>query len=264
MFNRNHSWLMQSLKASKDKPQSRLLKIFDLTLMPARPLQDIEQELLRQKAGLTRFLSKQAKAGGAQLPEVLAQQIIIMLENALREELQHPGSQALRHARTASNALIHAQCDGSWRKLRDFGMSASFISLLGITLFMSWYMLRETPPVHKSSSSHQLWNTVAQERVASPHHVAELYTAIERMRQGNCQFPQALMLGASERGVFLTNIVAGNLSSQAEEITLATQLLKKVSCEYRPLTMLSESEQAYIKAQLTVPVVTVRKPIQQS
>ncbi|ABE48743.1 hypothetical protein Mfla_0473 [Methylobacillus flagellatus KT] len=265
MFNRNHSWLLQSLKASKSKPRLRLLKIFDLTLMSSRPLPEIEQELLRQQDSLARYLSKQAKACGAQLPEVLAQQILIMLENALKEELRYPGSQALRQARTASDALIHAQCDHSWRRLRDFGMSASFISLLGITLFMSWYMLRETPPMHKSPSSHQLWNTVAQEAVvASPHHVAELYSAIERMRQGNCHFPQALMLSAPERGVFLTNIVAGNISSQAEEITLASQLLNKVSCEYKPLTMLSESEQAYIKARLTVPAVTANKPIQRS
>ncbi|MCB5191255.1 hypothetical protein LG198_11000 [Methylobacillus arboreus] len=264
MFNRNHSWLMQSLKADKNKPQLRLLKIFDLMLMPARSLRELEQELHQHKTSLRRFLSKQAKASGAQLPEVLAQQIVIMLENALKQELQQPGSQAVRHARTATDALIHAQCDGSWRKLQDFGMSASFISLLGITIFLSWYILRDAPPIHKSSSSHQLWNMVAQENPASPHHVAELYSALERMRQGTCHFPQALMLGESERGVFLSNIVAGNLSSHAEEIHLATQLLKKVSCEYKPLTMLSESEQAYIKAKLTVPAVTVKKPVQRS
>lgn len=264
MFNQNPSWLMQSLKATKDAPQLRLLKVFDLSLTPAHSLRELQQELIQQKSSLTRYLSKQAKASGAQLPDVLAQQIIIMLENALQAELQHPASQALRHARIATDALIHAQCDGSWRKLRDFSMSASFVSLIAISLFMSWYILRDTAPLHKSPSSHQLWNLVAHEPAISHQQVTEFYNTVKSMRQGTCHFPQALMLSESERGVFLNVIVAGNLSAQAEEMALATQLLKKVSCEYKPLTMLSESEQAFIKAQLTVPAVTSKKPIQRS
>lgn len=254
-FYRNKSWLLQSLKTHQhDKPRLNLLHVFDLMLNSTHPPSELAEELHQQKPGLIRLLRKQAKVSGAQLPDALAQQIFIMLDSALQQELQNPGSQAMQHARVATTALIHAQCDGSWRKLRDFGMSASFISLLGITLFMAWYMLRELPPVQKSPSSHQLWGAVAQDHTLKTSHVAaELYNMIERMHQGTCHFPQALMLNESERGVFLSAVMSGNLSSQADDLKLASQLLKKVNCEYKPLIMMSESEQAYLKAQLTYP-----------
>lgn len=261
MFNRNRSWLMQLLKSGKSSPQSRLLKIFDVLLSPTSySRHEIEQEFVQQKTRLIRFLHKQAKASGARLPDTLAQQIIIVLDNALQQEKQQPESQALRHARTATEALIRAQCVGSWRRLRDLSANASFVSLLGITLFVSWYMLREPPVVRAPAASYQLWNTSSQETPPSPQHVAALYNALERMRQGTCQFPQALMLGSSERSVFLNNIVNGRLSNRAEDIALATQLLKKVSCEYRPLITLPESEQTFIKTQLTLPVPSGTSP----
>lgn len=261
MFNRNRSWLIQMLKSGKSSPRSRLLKIFDVLLMPTTySRHEIEQEFAQQKIRLTHFLHKQAKASGARLPDTLAQQIIIVLDNALRQEKQHPQSHALRHARTATEALIHAQCAGSWSRLRDLGANASFVSLLGITLFASWHMLREPSVARAPATTYQLWNMSAQETPASPQHVAALYDALERMRQGSCQFPQALMLGASERGVFLNNIVNGRLSSRAEDIALATQLLKKVSCEYRPLITLPESEQTYIKTKLTMPASSGMSP----
>lgn len=261
MLNRNRSWLMQALKSGKSSPKSRLLKIFDVLLTPTSySRHEIEQEFVQQKAHLIRFLHKQAKASGAQLPDTLAQQIIIVLDNALQQEKQHPQSQALRHARTATEALILAQCADGWGKLRDLGTNASFVSLLGITLFVTWYMLREPPIVRAPTSTYQLWHMSAKETPASPQHVAAFYNALDRMRQGTCQFPQALMLGSSERSVFLNNIVNGRLSNRAEEIALATQLLKKVSCEYRPLITLPESEQSYIKTQLTMPAPSTDSP----
>lgn len=264
MFKRNESLLMQLLRKSRGKPASRLLGIFDLSKHVDQISSTTTSELEQRKPDLMRHLAKLAKRSGAQLPEVLAQQILIMFENALKQELTQPGCHALHNARIASDALIHAQCDGSWRKFGDFSMSASFVSLIGIAVFMGWYIMRDLPPAHRTPASHQLWNTVAQEPATSSKVVASLYQSLEHMRQANCHFPQALMLDESERAVYMRNVVAGDPSSQDAEIRLATKLLQKVSCEYKPLTMLTEPEQAYIKAQLILPRVTANKPIQRS
>lgn len=264
MFKRNESLLMQLLRKSRGKPASRLLGIFELGTQADKLSSATTAELEQNKPVLMRQLAKLAKRSGAQLPEVLAQQILIMFENALKQELSQPGCHALHNARIASDALIHAQCDGSWRRFGDFSMSASFVSLIGMGIFLSWYVMRDLPPVHRTPASHQLWNTVAQEPAASSKVIASLYQTLEHMRQGNCHFPQALMLDESERGVYLRNVVAGDVSKHDAEIQLATKLMKKVSCEYKPLTMLTEPEQAYIKAQLTMPGVVAKKPIQRS
>lgn len=264
MFNRNKSLLMHLLRKSRGKPASRLLGIFDLSKRLDQLSATTASELEQQAPALMRQLTKLAKRSGAQLPEVLAQQILIMFGNALQQELKQPGCHALHNARIASDALIHAQCDGSWRKFGDFSMSASFVSLIGIGVFLGWYMMRDLPPVHRTPASHQLWNMVAQEPVASAKVATSLHHTLEQMRQGNCHFPQALMLDESERAVYLRHVVSGDPSSHDAEIQLMNKLIKKVSCEYKPLIMLSEPEQAFIKAQLTLPRVLVTKPIQRS
>ncbi|MCB5186569.1 hypothetical protein LG200_00955 [Methylobacillus caricis] len=249
MLTQNSSWLLRALQQYKNKPQARLLRVFDILASKSAPAAELVTEIEANRQSLLHYLTRQARSSGAELPEVLAQQILIMLENALQREIKHPGCQALHHAQVASDALIHAQCDSSYRKVREFSMTTSFASIIGIALFMSWYMLRDLPSSHHNNSSHQLWNNSARESVASPVKVAELYNMLERMRQGTCHFPQALMLDESERAVFLKNIVDGNLSSHENEINLASQLIQKVSCEYRPLITLSEPEQTYIKTQ---------------
>lgn len=264
MFKRNQSLLMQLLHKSRGKPASRLLGMFDLSQHIDQLSSATATELTQQTPALMRHLTKLAKRSGAQIPEVLAQQILIMFGNALQQELKQPGCHALHNARIASDALIHAQCDGSWRKFGDFSMSASFVSLLGMAIFLGWYIMRDLPPVHKTPASHQLWNTIAQEPAASPKLLTSLHHTLNQMRQANCHFPQALMLDESEREVYLRQVVAGAPSNQDAEMRLASKLMQRVSCEYKPLTMLSEPEQAYIKAQLILPGVTANKPIQRS
>ncbi|MCB5185198.1 hypothetical protein LG201_08270 [Methylobacillus gramineus] len=253
MFTQPTSWLLRALQQYKNKPQAKLLRVFDVLESKSTSITDLALEVEKNKQPLMQYLTKQARSSGAQLPEVLAQQILIMLENALQREIKHPGCQALHHAQVATQALVQAQCDGSYRKVRDFSMTSGLVSLMIITSFMFWYMLRDIPAQHQDASSYQLWNNGARQPVANPIKVAELYNMLERMRQGKCHFPQALMLAESERSVYLQNIVDGNLSSHEDEIKLASQLIKKVSCEYRPLTTLSEPEQTQMKMHTGIP-----------
>lgn len=100
MFKRNNSLLMQLLRKGRGKPASRLLGIFDLGQQQLPPTMTAELE--QRKPDLLRQLTRLAKRSGAQLPEVLAQQILIMFENALKQELRQPVCHALHNARIAS------------------------------------------------------------------------------------------------------------------------------------------------------------------
>ncbi|HLD09162.1 MAG TPA: hypothetical protein VJB68_03860, partial [Methylophilaceae bacterium] len=66
---------------------------------------------------------------------------------------------------------------------------------------------------------------------------AALFATIEQMRKGECQYPEALQLPDSQKGIYLTNVVGGQISLNAADQALVAQLLKKVRCNYTPMLM---------------------------
>lgn len=242
----NSAWFLGMLKKAGATPRERLLALFDI-------LDDwVNAPHIREKFGsveingdqpqaLLEYLTAQAIAGGAQGPEVLAQQLYFMAMSMLQEELRSPGCAASQHAKQVAQALIQAQTErGRFISKRSaYAMAASVFFVTGIASMLIFGAAN--PLGDKPNSASRIVvitpaaNTESVE--AGPEQTAALFATIEQMRKGECQYPEALQLPDSQKAVYLSNVVGGQISSNAADQALVAQLLKKVRCNYTPLLM---------------------------
>lgn len=73
--------------------------------------------------------------------------------------------------------------------------------------------------------------------VANPARTAAMYAKIEQMRMGSCDYPQALVLPESERGIYIEYVVNGKVSTKVSDQDVVNKLLQQVSCNYTPMLM---------------------------
>jgi len=72
---------------------------------------------------------------------------------------------------------------------------------------------------------------------ASPVQTAELYSSIEQMRKGDCQYPEALAFPENQRAIYLENVIDGRISTKAADQALTRHFMQKVRCNYTPMLM---------------------------
>lgn len=242
----NSAWFLSMLKKAGVTPRERLLALFDI-------LDDwVNAPHIREKFGaveinseepqaLLEYLTAQAIASGAQGPEVLAQQLYFMAMSMLQEELRSPGCAAGQHAKQVAQALIQAQTENKRfvSKRSAYAMAASVFLVTGIASMLIFGTT--APSGGKSDAPSRIVNIApavkANSVEASPEQTAALFAAIEQMRKGECQYPEALQLPDSQKAVYLTNVVGGQISTNAADQALVAQLLKKVRCNYTPMLM---------------------------
>ncbi|HEY0268962.1 MAG TPA: hypothetical protein VGC12_06970 [Methyloradius sp.] len=245
------SWFLNKLKAASDKPEQTLLAVFDLlSEMPDHEQLPENPEIARTV--LPAYLTQQAKDAGLQAPELLAQQIYHMANNALIQQQANPGSNALHHAKQAAAALIQVQRKPGWLQIAQqyvsakpfqYGLAASLFMLgaTGIVVGYQGLHAKATPEIlavaETDVSLDNPQNTNPDASMASPADTAEMYTTIEKMRDGRCHYIEALQLPTAQQGVYLQNVIAGQVSSKASDQKMARELMSKVSCDYTPMLM---------------------------
>ena len=241
----NSDWLIKMLEKSSPTPYGRLLNLFDI-------LEDwLDAPSIREQIGehfptqsnaklLQDFLSAEATKAGAAMPEVLANQLYFMANAALKDALQpniHAAPRhAFIHAKSAANALILAQTKSEFHiaKPTAYTIAASFLG--AIIIAGSWFTLRETSAPASLAQTNQAAILVATP-VASPDQTAALIAQLEQMRHGNCQLIEAIQLPDSQKGIYLTMVVNGQVSTDPHEQKIAMELLKKTRCNYTPMLM---------------------------
>ncbi len=242
----NSSWFLNMLKKAGATPRERLLALFDI-------LDDwVNAPHIREKfsaieingeepQALLEYLTAQATSSGAQAPEVLAQQLYFMATNMLQEELRSPGCAASQHARQVAQALIQAQMekDRYISKRSAYAMAASVFFVTGIAgmLIFGHVNPLDGKPITPSRMVAVTPAANTKSAEASPEQTAALFAVIEQMRKGECQYPEALQLPDSQKAVYLTNVVGGQISTNAADQALVAQLLTKVRCNYTPMLM---------------------------
>lgn len=239
----NSVWFLGMLRKSGHTPRQRLLCMFDILAdwIEAPTMRNTlaaDQVYPHPAHALERFLTQEARALNAALPELLAQQLYFMALTALREEFANPHCGSLQHARAAAEALLKAQKQQPLNISRQFafGMAASLIASLAIgVIYLS------SPHPHKADAKtatieSKLASTPVSD-VASPSQTAELFASLEQMRRGECYFPEALQLPDSEKTVYIENVVGGQMTVNAQEQALMRKLMKKVRCNYTPALM---------------------------
>lgn len=72
-----------------------------------------------------------------------------------------------------------------------------------------------------------------------PDQLVALYQMNEKLRTGQCSYPQALMLAAEQRATFLEGVVnIDTLNTATTNLDEVSQLYQKVHCSYAPAAML--------------------------
>ena len=246
------------LEKSSKTPHGRLLSLFDILddWLEAPSF----QEKIRENAAtetdseiLKNYLALEAAKAGAEMPEILANQLYFMALAAMQEKLQSNNQLSLTHAKSAASALINAQTKREFRisKSSAYAIAASFTGALVVASSVFVFnlstltadknkqlALAEFIPISASTNKTAVNNTPSiNEQYASPEQTAALFAQIDQMRKGNCQLIEALQLPDSYKKVYFENIVSGQISTNKGDQKLVRELLQKVRCNYTPMLM---------------------------
>jgi hypothetical protein len=257
----NSQWLVNMLAKSSKTPQGRILSLFDILndwlAAPDTQMSITQTSLANSK--LIEFLTMQAKSLDASNPAILAEHIALIARNAAQQEIDEPGCGSLMHAKKAANALILAQIQSEWiwlEKLRDrfstfkptiskpaaYGVVASLFVFIAIGLIWLPTLLhtQAKPYIAKSFNN----EAIKVSNVISPvntrltaQEAAAMYARYEQMRNGTCQFPEAIQIPDKDKAVYLENVVGGKIPTNLNDLATANSYLEKVRCNFTPMLM---------------------------
>jgi len=240
----NSELLIARIQTSSSEPGQRLLNAFDLLADAAdkRVMVTAESGVPAETAML-RFMLRQTEAMAIEMPELLAQQLYFMMQQALETELASPASRALHHARIAADAMLQAQTPEQKpaSKALSYAIAAGLFTLLGTTSIALQSEFQPSGPfivAALNASAKPAEPRMAPDfSVANPARTAAMYAKIEQMRTGSCDYPQALVLPEAERGIYIEYVVNGKVSTKVSDQDVVNKLLQQVSCNYTPMLM---------------------------
>lgn len=240
----NSTWFLGMLQKSGSTPRKRLLGLFDI-LADWLDAPAVREALTADRAyppaaqGLQNFLTQEARALKAAMPDLLAQQLYFIAITALKEEIAHPHCGSIMHAKAAADALLKAQKQKPPMATKPwaYGLAASLFAFVAVGSFAYHY---QTPVKDASvdiAAAQPHPAAIPVNMVASPSQTAELFASLEQMRKGTCYFPEALQLPDSEKTVYIENVVGGRITVNAQEQALMRKLMSQVRCNYTPMLM---------------------------
>ena len=253
----NSEWLIRMLEKSSNTPQGRILNLFDILgdWLSAPNLHVILSAHISSHDLLTNYLSKQATAMHAASPEILAEHIALIAHNAALQTASEPNGNHLKHAKVAANALILAQTQKQWASPKSihskrtiYGIAASFF-VVGLTIAWLPTFLQTSSQqnivvaldVMRKDNSTEIKTAAfasnSKNLSLSAHEAATMYAKYEQMRNGTCQFPEAIQIPDRDKAVYLENVVGGKLPSNLKDLATANIYLEKVRCNFTPMLM---------------------------
>ncbi len=223
----NSDALIATLKLASKTPSGRLLGVFDALAESPHKLSMTKP--MSAYPELLAFCTKQARALGASQAQVLAEHILLIAINASMQTEPEARLACLKHGKKAAQALITAQTQTHWasRPLL-YGMAASVIMVLAVGLMVA--MPKEFTQTSYPSASLPDSNLTAKD-------ASLLYAKYEQMRQGTCQYPEALQIPDQDKAVYLENVVGGKLPTNLKDLAIANHYLEKVRCNFTPRLM---------------------------
>lgn len=240
----NSELLIARIQKSSNEPGQRVLNAFDLLAEAAS-----KQTAPSGEAGTSPdtamlcFMQAQTHVMAIEMPELLAQQLYFMMQQALETELASPASRALHHARIAADAMLQAQTpeQKSAKKVWAYAIAAGLFTLLGTSSIALQSEFQPSGPfivaALQGSAKSAEPRMAPDFSVANPARTAAMYAKIEQMRTGSCDYPQALVLPESERGIYIEYIVNGKVSTKVSDQDVVNKLMQQVSCNYTPMLM---------------------------
>jgi hypothetical protein len=229
MDNFNSAEQLAKLTQLGKTPSERLLSLFDALRDAPSSVQ--MATLIADNAALLAFCTKQASALGASQPRMLAEHILLIAMNANLQSEQQARLDCLKHGKKAALALILAQTQNQpgrlnwlWTRPALYSLSASFLLMVSV----GFGLLISKMPM----ATNQLTEVSLTAKDAS-----QLYAKYEQMRQGTCQYPEALQIPDQDKAVYLENVVGGKLPTNLKDLAIANRYLEKVRCNFTPMLM---------------------------
>ncbi len=234
-------WLLRMGSKAAHSPQARLTVLFDILddwldaprLRTALADGDLRRGEQDDDSRLLDYLVGNAAAAGLHEPQTVAEQLQLLLLGAMHAELRTPDSGAMRQARDAAAELVRAAAPAR----RPVRHPAAWGTALALLLMLPLLRPDDAPQTPAPAAAAQRVVLAAQ---ASSLQLAAFDQARERQRRGICQYPQALMLPAEHRAMFLEGVIGGAFrTGSAEQAEILLQLAQKVECAYAPAAMVS-------------------------
>ena len=231
----NKHWVIQQLEASQLAPEARVIKLFDLLEQTpdANAVFDDTSSLLAD-------LRKLASQCHIDQPACFAQQVLLMAQEAWKKHQNNPNSLALQHAKIVAKALLTAQKKNRFRRHTPaYALAASFFLLAGISGVMFGNLLNPIALKHQPVLEQQavLLADNSHPTISNPIRITKMLSQRDKMREGRCQFPEALVFSETERGIYLQNVVHGEISANKDVQDVSSRLREFVRCDYTPMLM---------------------------
>ena len=247
----NSPWLIHMLAKSSKSPQDRLLNLFDILedWLLAPNLQKTTELHYQPSPILVNYCTEQAKSLGAENPIILAEHIVLIAQSAAVQAMEHPNSNSMMHAKKAAEALIQAQTQKAsvLQKLKQvrpisYAIAASLLIMIGVGAMWLPTIIHSQHPqlqmAHSATPANRASEHLSSENKAlTAIDASKMYAKYELMRQGTCQFPEALQIPDKHKAIYLENVVGGKLPSDLDDLAIANFYLEKIRCNFTPMLM---------------------------
>lgn len=241
-------WLINMLAKCSSSPQGRLLGLFDILhdWLKAPHVDQADVTLGATNPLLISFCREQARLLRADNPELLAEHIILIAQNAARHAISQPESNSLLHAKKVALALIQAQTQkpGMSARIKNsrtafYGVAASMIIMIGAGVIWAPTLMHQQSLQMQTSAQNEISTDTAtnQNKALTAIDASRMYAKYEQMRQGTCQFPEVLQIPDKHKSIYLENVVGGKLPTDLEDLSIANFYLEKVRCNFTPMLM---------------------------
>ncbi len=237
-------WLERMVKKSARTPEAQIVNLF-VILQDWLDAPGIREQLLNTGHDveahhhLNSFLHSLVAEASFVEPDKLAFQLYFLLLGALNEEIRNPGSNSMAQAGDAAASLIAAAKPRLIAKSRMLFI-ASFASVAMIALVTGPMLIpssfRSGQPQQMKQAASKIQNGTPV--VSRPDTLVALYQMNDKIKAGQCSYPQALMLAADQRALFMEGVVnIDQLDTTSTNLDEVRQLYQKVTCYYAPAAM---------------------------
>lgn len=234
------------LAKSSKTPQGRLLGLFDILndWLKAPGFEQASVTLGEPNPLLISYCVEQAKSLGAENPELLAEHIVLIAQNAAQHAITQPESNSLLHAKKVAMALIQAQTQkpgiaASIKSSRPalYGIAASMVIVISAAAIWTPMFMHSQTAQAQIAQQEQTNITINQNKALTAIDASRMYAKYEQMRQGTCQFPEVLQIPDEHKSIYLENVVGGKLPNDLADLGVANFYLEKVRCNFTPMLM---------------------------
>jgi hypothetical protein len=237
-------WLRRMVKKSAKTPEAQIVNLF-VILQDWLDAPGMREQLLNTSHDveahhhLNSFLHSLVAEANFVEPDKLAFQLYFLLLGALNEEIRNPGCNSMAQAGDAAASLVAAAKPPIIAKSRmlsvaSFASVAMIALITGFLLIPSGFRLGQPQQMERAASQSQSGTPA----VSRPDTLVALYQMNDKLKAGQCSYPQALMLAADQRAVFMEGVVnIDQLDTASTNLDEVRQLYQKVTCYYAPAAM---------------------------